>query len=312
MLALDREQVFRGQFAVVNLGPQMLVGGRFDQLHVDSNLVAGALNSALHHIRDTQFLRDLGNLLGGVPVFHNGGSGDDFDRANLRERGQEVVVDAVGEELVFLAVAAIGEGQDGNGYPGRCRSGGQLARVVFRCPGRRLLRGLGGGRRVVFLCRLVTREARFPDEITQSDDQHGDDGAVELAGGDVGDGLRAVDLGLALDALRRDFVGPGEEHHHRETQRQQQHDGLHDPTGCTDVLQHEVGDLGQQPAGNDIANRHTEDVSALELFENVQGPLTGRPPVPSRLSQSHSPANVARVISRTPSSSVSAYIAIGA
>jgi len=79
--------------------------------------------------------------------------------------------------------------------------------------------------------------------------------------------LGTVNFGFTLDAFRRDLVGPGEKHHNREPQGYYQHDGLHDPFRCADVLQHQVCRLCQQPAGYDIAKSYAEYISMFELIE---------------------------------------------
>jgi hypothetical protein len=90
---------------------------------------------------------------------------------------------------------------------------------------------------------------------------------IQFTTRDVRYRLRAVDLGFALDALGCYLVRPGEKHHHRDAQYQHQQDGLHDPGGCTDIIQDNVCHLDQQPTGHDVADGYTEDISTLEFFE---------------------------------------------
>ena len=66
------------------------------------------------------------------------------------------------------------------------------------------------------LCELV------PGEVAQPHHQYEDDDAVQLAPCLPGDGLRTIDFFLALDAFRRQFERPGEEHGQRKTEHQQQ------------------------------------------------------------------------------------------
>ncbi len=51
----------------------------------------------------------------GIPVFHHRGAGNDFEAANARQVGQQVVVDALGKIGVVGVRAAVVEGQHGDG-----------------------------------------------------------------------------------------------------------------------------------------------------------------------------------------------------
>ena len=93
--------------------------------------------------------------------------------------------------------------------------------------------------------------------------QHESDRPVELTACYVGDGLGSVDVGFALDTVGRDLIGPGEKYNRCESERQYQQNGLHDPARCADVVQHQVGDLGQQPRRDDIGNGDTKNVTSL-------------------------------------------------
>ena len=116
--ALDFEEVLGREFAVVDLCPQVLVCGCVDQLYVDAHMVSGALDAAFENVRDAEFPGNLGNLLGRVLVFQHRGARDDLHRTNVGHRRQQVVVNALGEKLVFLAIAAIVERQYGDGEIG--------------------------------------------------------------------------------------------------------------------------------------------------------------------------------------------------
>ena len=86
-----------------------------------------------------------------------------------------------------------------------------------------------------------------------------------------GNGLGAINLRFPLDTVGRHLVGPGKEQDDRKTQGQDQHDGLHDPGGRADIVQHEVRHLCQQPAGDDVTQGYAEDIAALELLNYGQG-----------------------------------------
>jgi hypothetical protein len=76
-----------------------------------------------------------------------------------------------------------------------------------------------------------------------------------------------VERGLALDALRRDLVSPGKNSGDNETQRQQQHQGLHDPGGRADCLEHDVGYLDNQPRDDRVGEAHANYVATTEFSE---------------------------------------------
>ncbi len=112
---LDVENVIDGQFAVEGLRPQVFVGGHVDQLGVDADPVAGPLHAAFEDGGDAQFGGDFGDCLGGAAVLHHRGARDHLQVADLGQLREQVVVDAVGEEQVVFVVAAVGEGQHGDG-----------------------------------------------------------------------------------------------------------------------------------------------------------------------------------------------------
>jgi hypothetical protein len=69
----------------------------------------------------------------------------------------------------------------------------------------------------------------------------------------------------ALDALRRKFVYPGEDHYRRETDDQENEYQGAGPFGHRQEGREDVGDLQQQPGGDHIQDRHLGHVAAFEL-----------------------------------------------
>ncbi len=51
-LELNIKQVAGGQFAVINISPQVFIGVGIDQLHIDSHPVTRTLHGAFHHVCD--------------------------------------------------------------------------------------------------------------------------------------------------------------------------------------------------------------------------------------------------------------------
>ena len=59
-LALDTEDV--SELPVVGFCPEMGIGWRVNQLHIDPNLVSDFLDAALKNVRYAKLLRDLGQI----------------------------------------------------------------------------------------------------------------------------------------------------------------------------------------------------------------------------------------------------------
>ncbi len=104
-------------------------------------------------------------------------------------------------------------------------------------------------------------------EITQRQDQDGNDRPVQLAPRHLVRRPGTVDFGFAPDALRRDLESPGEQDHQRKSEGQNQHKTLHDPTRGADIIQNKVRYLQHQPAGHGIADGDAENVTLPEFVE---------------------------------------------
>ena len=101
-LALDGEDVGGGELAVVALRPEVGVGARVDELHVDAHAVARSLHAAFEDLRDAELIGDRLHRQLRVAELLDGGARDHPERADLRELGEDVVVDAVDEVGVVL------------------------------------------------------------------------------------------------------------------------------------------------------------------------------------------------------------------
>ncbi len=82
-----------------------------------------------------------------------------------------------------------------------------------------------------------------------------------------GDGLAAVDVLLALEALRRHLKGPREKQHDGEAEHQEYHEYLQHPVRRAKGLDREFRDLRNQPADHRVGDTHADDVAALEFFK---------------------------------------------
>ena len=109
-LVLEREDV--AEVAVIALGPDVAAGCPFDQLGVDPHLLAGLANAALDHIGNAQFLGDLLEIHRLALVGEDGIAAEHEQTRDLRQIGDDVLGDAVAEELLLGIVAHVGEGQD--------------------------------------------------------------------------------------------------------------------------------------------------------------------------------------------------------
>ena len=97
--------------AVVAVGPKVLTGSRIDQLRVNPHPIALALHAALKHVTHAEVLGDLPNVGRAVLVGQDRVPRDDKDTGNLREVGDQVFGDAIGEILLRRIGAEIVEGQ---------------------------------------------------------------------------------------------------------------------------------------------------------------------------------------------------------
>jgi hypothetical protein len=90
----------------------MSVIARVDQLRTHPNSPARALDTAFHHMRNTQSFCDLAKVaLGTALVFHHARSADYFQVGNLGEITEDFVLHAAGEKCVFFVLAQIFKGE---------------------------------------------------------------------------------------------------------------------------------------------------------------------------------------------------------
>ncbi len=111
-LVLHREDV--GQVAVVALRPNMASGGDIVELHCDAHSVAAPAHAALNNVADAEFRRDLFHMDGFVFVHEGRVACDHEEPAQLGQRGDYVLTDAVGEIFLLYVAAHVYEGEHGD------------------------------------------------------------------------------------------------------------------------------------------------------------------------------------------------------
>src|SRR3954471_22307138 len=95
-----------------------------DQLDADHDAVPAAPDASFEHVHDAKRLGDLRQIVfGRAAIRHDRRAADNFQIANLRQAGQDVVLDAVGEKRVLLVVAEVFEGQYGDAFLGKAGGG---------------------------------------------------------------------------------------------------------------------------------------------------------------------------------------------
>ena len=128
-LVLHREHV--GEVAVVALRPDVAAGGDVVELRRDAHAVAALAHAALDHIADAELLGDLLHVDGLALVDERRVARDHEEPAQLGQRGDDVLADAVGEILLLRIAAHVDEGKHGDGRPVGQRQGRARRLVDF-------------------------------------------------------------------------------------------------------------------------------------------------------------------------------------
>ena len=90
----------------------MRIVGGFDQLHVHPHRVAALLHAAFQDVRHAKLAGDLGQVFRRALVMLGRGARDHLQIGDLRQAGQDFVLDAVGKVGVLLVAAQVLERQD--------------------------------------------------------------------------------------------------------------------------------------------------------------------------------------------------------
>src|SRR2546423_12495404 len=101
----------------------MIVGAGCNELHVNVHAITRSLHASFEDIADAQLARDLRQIFGRAFVTHRRSSRDDSKSADLRERGDDFILNSLGEESAFLVGAQVFEWQYGDRFITRWRCG---------------------------------------------------------------------------------------------------------------------------------------------------------------------------------------------
>src|SRR5712692_2494910 len=102
-LVLHRKDV--REIAVVALGPDVVAGFGLDQLRGDADAVAGFTQAAFEHVAHAKLAPDLAKVRGFALVGKARIAGDDEEPRQPRDRGNDLLDDAV-DEILLLGIAA--------------------------------------------------------------------------------------------------------------------------------------------------------------------------------------------------------------
>ncbi len=69
------------------------------------------------------------------------------------------------------------------------------------------------------------------------------------------------------DSLRRQLEGPGKKQRQRQAENDEYNEDFEDPIGGAEVLDCEFGDLGEQPADDDVGYAHAYHVPSFQFGE---------------------------------------------
>ncbi len=105
------------------------------------------------------------------------------------------------------------------------------------------------------------------DEQDDGDGQHPDDDEIQLASRGCRDRLAAIDVFLALEALRGQLECPGKDQRRENSDREDEEDQPGCPFGQGHHRRHDVDDLQQYPRGNAIGDTDAKHVAALQFCE---------------------------------------------
>ena len=105
--ALDGKDI--RQFAIVSFGPKVRIGPCVDELHVYPDRVACFLHAAFQDIGHPEKTRDLAHVFRLAPKLRGGRARDDFEITDLRQAGEDLILNAFAEIRVLRVAAEIFE-----------------------------------------------------------------------------------------------------------------------------------------------------------------------------------------------------------
>ena len=115
-LALEADGI--GERAVVTLRPEVAVVACVDQLDVDEHAVALAPHAPFQDILHSQFPGDVAQVTNGAraAVLRDRSAANDLQIADLRQTGQNIVLDSIGEKSVLLVRAQVLQGKNSDRF----------------------------------------------------------------------------------------------------------------------------------------------------------------------------------------------------
>src|SRR5215831_2957966 len=111
-VALDAKDV--SQFSIISFRPELGIGLRIDQLHIDPHLIRRFLDATLKNVRHAELLRDLGEVtrLALVPLRRRARNNSQI--RDLSEARQNLLLNTVAKEGVLSVITQILEWQYGD------------------------------------------------------------------------------------------------------------------------------------------------------------------------------------------------------
>src|SRR4029450_8631832 len=120
-LGLNRKNVV--ERSIVTLSPEMPVSPCINQLGSHAHAIAGRLHASLYDVRHAEFTRDLAQ----IPfhpglVLHDGRPADHFQISDVRQIGENFILECVGEKRVPRIGTQIFKWQYGDAFLRHLRS----------------------------------------------------------------------------------------------------------------------------------------------------------------------------------------------
>src|SRR5439155_164827 len=115
-LALDAKDV--SQLPVVGVGPEMGIGLRVNQLHIDPHLIGRFLDAALKDVRYTKLLRGFAEIPWFALIALRGSVRNYFQICDLSQPRQDFLLNAVRKIGVIRIATEVFKGQHGDAFLG--------------------------------------------------------------------------------------------------------------------------------------------------------------------------------------------------
>jgi len=255
------------QRAVVGMRPKVVTVAGADQLGGDACTLALAAHAAFEHGGHAQRLADLAQVLVLALELERRGATHHLQAIDARQRVQDLLGQAIGEELVFRVGRHVDEGQ----HRDRALD---LRRACYGLS----IRGRGARCRCQPRRLALRRQHELVHrEIGQRQRQHRDDHAVHALRGLRRNRLARQHIVIAFQAGRRQFEYPGEHHRNEEADRQHAYQRLHHPGRRFEHGQQGRRHLRHQPRTDQVQPGHADDVAAFQFGEETHSGGSGFP-----------------------------------